>query len=193
VSLTKPYLKKLNASDLPSDLRIAREKSIELRGDGTFFEVFGNNPKLYRWYVTRFYKELFYAEHIDIKIKELLRFRLSTIHGCRFCNQGNKVAAIEAGLSEPQIDNINDYENGPFNPMEKTVLRLADEMSLIKPNGQLTESIYKELRIHFDDATILELGMIMGVLSGIAKFIFAFNLVEKEENCPFNHSQDLAT
>lgn len=184
--MTNPLLNKIEAFDLPEDLKIAREKSIALRGDGTFFEVFGNNPTLYRWYVTRFYKELFYAEHIDIKIKELLRFRLSTIHGCRFCNQGNRIAALEAGMSEVQIDNIDDYENGPFSLAEKAVLRLADEMSLSKPNGRLTESIYRDLKQHFDDATILEFGMIMGVLSGIAKFIFAFDLVEKEDYCPFN-------
>jgi hypothetical protein len=31
-----------------------------------------------------------------------------------------------------------------------------------------------------------ELGMIMAVLCGMAKFIFAFDLVEKEDYCPFH-------
>ena len=32
---------------------------------------------------------------------------------------------------------------------------------------------------------IVELGMIGGILTGVAKFLFAFDLVEREDRCPF--------
>ena len=38
---------------------------------------------------------------------------------------------------------------------------------------------------HFDDAQIIELGMVGAFLSGMAKFLFVFDLVEKEADCPF--------
>ena len=150
-----------------------------------FFEVFGNNIRLYHWYIDRFYGELFYAKHLDVKIKELLRLKLSTIHGCKFCNQGNMKPALEAGLTKDQIDNLNDYESGPFSMKEKAVLRLADQIALTNTEGFLEKKLYVELKTHFKDGEILELGFIMSILAGIAKFIFVFDLVEKEDNCPF--------
>ena len=51
-------------------------------------------------------------------------------------------------------------------------------------NGQLTPALYASLRNHFDDGEIFELGLIAGILTGAAKFLFVFDLVEKEANCP---------
>ena len=47
----------------------------------------------------------------------------------------------------------------------------------------LTQSLYGDLRQHFSDGELLELGLVMAVLSGMAKFLFAFDLVEKEDYC----------
>lgn len=156
-----------------------------LRGDATFFEVFGNHPELYRWYTGSFYGEVFRGGLVDRRIKELVRLRLSTEHGCRFCNQGNRVDAVESGISSEEIDALADYESALFTDREKAALRLADEMRLTNPDGVLDRTLYKSLREHFSDAEILELGMTLGVLSGMAKFMFAFDLVEKEPGCPF--------
>lgn len=182
--MPKPTLQKIDPELLPDDLRAAHARSIKLRGDATFFEVFGNHPDLYRWYTNSFYGDVFHGGKVDRRTKELVRLRLSTTHGCRFCNQGNRVDAREAGLTESDIDSIADYENSDLEERDKLALRLADQMVLTNPNGELTEALYSSLRHYFDDAQILELGLILGVLSGIAKFIFAFDLVEKEDNCP---------
>jgi len=181
-----PHLQKIPHEQLSHKLQEARCKSMELRGDGTFFEVFGNHPDLYDWYIDRFYQELFYSKRIEQNIKELFRFKLSKLHGCKFCNQGNRIEALEACMTEEQIENFDDFENGPFDAKEKAVLRLADQMALTNPDGQLSKDNYNDLKKYFDDATILELGMIMGVLVGIAKFIFVFDLVEKEAYCQFS-------
>lgn len=182
-----PHLRKVSLEKLPPKLQEARDRSMDLRGDATFFEVFGNHPDLYDWYVDRFYQELFYADRIEQKIKELLRFKLSRLHGCKFCNQGNRLEALAAGLTEEQIESFDDFENGPFSDKEKSVLRLADQMALTNSDGQLNKENYRELKQYFDDAAILELGMIMGVLVGIAKFIFVFDLVEKEDYCQISN------
>ena len=158
---------------------------MELRGDAAFFEVFGNNPELYEWYTGSFYREVFYGGTVPRRIKELARLRLSTIHGCRFCNQGNRVDALGAGLTGAEIDALSDYENASFSDAEKAVLRLADQMLLTNPDGALSQSLYDDLRKHFTDGELLELGLIMAVLSGMAKFLFAFDLVEKEDYCVF--------
>ncbi|MGI9232586.1 MAG: carboxymuconolactone decarboxylase family protein, partial [Woeseiaceae bacterium] len=91
--MPNPKLAKLPVHELPDDLQAAHEKSIQLRGDATFFEVFANNPALYRWYTGSFYGDVFRGGSVARRVKELVRLRLSTQHGCRFCNQGNRVDA----------------------------------------------------------------------------------------------------
>ena len=180
-----PQLQRVQPSEMTSDLRAAWERSRDIRGDATFIEVSANHPDLFRWYANQFYGEVFHGGLVSRRNKELLRLRLSNIHGCRFCNLGNTRDALEAGLTQVQIDNLAEYENGPFSAEEKAVLRLADEMVLTNPDGQLSPQLYAALKVHFSDAQIYEMGMVAGILAGIAKFLFVFDLVEREPSCPF--------
>ncbi len=188
--MPNPLLKRIDAAELPDDLRTAHARSMSLREDATFFEVFGNHPDLYRWYTEQFYGRVFRSGLVERRIKELVRLRLSTTHGCRFCNQGNRVDALEAGLSETDLAGLDDFEHASFSEREKAALRLADELVLTKTDGTLTQPLYAELSQHFSDAEILELGLVMGILSGVAKFMFAFDLVEREESCPIPRQSD---
>lgn len=192
--MPNPHLKRVLPEELPEDIHSAWQNSMNLRGDATFFEVFANHPTLYNWYTKSFYGEVFNQGKVDLEIKQLIRYRLSTVHGCKFCNQGNSAEALAAGVSQEKIDAINDYANGssdnsfsgPFDDREKAALKLADQLVLTNPEGVLSKELYNELKHHFDDAEVLELGLVLGILSGVAKFIFAFDLVEKETTCPFN-------
>lgn len=56
--MPSPHLARVPAKDLRDDLCAAREHSMRLRGDATFFEVFGHHPELYRWYTESFYAEV---------------------------------------------------------------------------------------------------------------------------------------
>ncbi len=181
--MPNPKLKRIPRAALPEPMGTAHDRSMKLRGDATFFEVFGNHPELYRWYTESFYGEVFHGGVVERRIKELVRYRLSTLHGCRFCNQGNRVDALDAGLSEDELDRIDDNETAAFSEREKAALALADRLSLVTADGELDTELHERLRQHFSDAEILELGLVLGVLSGMAKFLFAYDLVEKEPSC----------
>ena len=157
---------------------------MELRGDGTWFEIMAHAPELYDWY-GEFYERLFNGGRVERVIKELARLRLSTTHGCRFCNQGNRPDALAAGVKQEQIDRLDEYESGPFSERERATLALADQMVLTNPSGTLDRDLHDRLKRHFSPAEIMELGMVMAVLTGMAKMLFTFDLVEKEESCPF--------
>ena len=57
-------------------------------------------------------------------------------------------------------------------------------MTFTNPRGYMDEGLHAELAAHFSDAEIFELGMTMAVLCGMAKFLFCFDLVTREGNCP---------
>ena len=183
-----PLLRRFGPEAMDDWLRAAYRESRALQeskgGDATFYEVGANAPELLEWYIKGFYGSVFYGGRVDVRIKELLRYRLSMTHGCAFCNKGNIEAARRAGLADEQLDAVMDETSDAFSGRERAVLRLAAEMALTNMEGRLTPALYEDLSAHFDDAEIFELGMVAAVLTGMAKFLFVYDLVEREAHCP---------
>ena len=185
--MPNPPLSRIPRHQLPEPIRSAYDRSLELRGDATFFEVFGHHPRLYRWYTESFYGEVFSGGLVDRRTKELVRYRLSTLHGCRFCNQGNRAEAIAAGIEPSVLDDIGRLDDCPdVTAAERAAVALAERMALTSDDASLDDALHARLSAHFSDAEILELGLVIGILSGMARFLFAFDLVEKETTCPFH-------
>jgi alkylhydroperoxidase family enzyme len=90
------------------------------------------------------------------------------------------------GLTEAQIAAFESPESGTFTPAELAVLALGAELALTNSTGVLSEALHGQLAAYFDDAQILELGLVGGILAGVAKFMFTYDLVEKEDSCPFH-------
>ena len=179
-----PLLPRLPREALPANLQAAHDRALALRGDATFIQVAGHAPQLFDWYA-RFYAEVFYGGRVPVRYKELLRLRLSTLHGCAFCNKGNRVDAAAAGITPEQLRAIDDPASQAWSPDERAVLEAASRMSLLQPEGALDADLYARLRRFLDDGQIFELGMTMAVLTGMAKFLFTFDLVEREDYCEF--------
>lgn len=172
--------------NMPPGLRKAWERSQELRGDATLMEAFGNEPRLFEWYVERFYGEVFRAGRVPLRSKELARYRLSTTHGCRFCNQGNRLDALDAGVTEAQLRAIENNQLDEFDDADSALLALADQMVLTNATGKLSPELHARLSEFFDDGQLMELGLTLAVLVGMARFMFVFDLVEREDSCPFS-------
>ena len=96
---------------------------------------------------------------------------------------------MAAELTAEQIDAFDDPDNGPFTDAEKAVLALGEQLALAQPEGTLNPVLHQKLAQHFSDAEILELGLVGGILAGVAKFIFAYDLVEKDDTCPFHSAR----
>ena len=180
-----PHLPRITRDQMPPQMQKIWDYSMAVTGDATFVEISGNNPAVFDWYMNDFYEKLFYAGRIEKKIVELVRLRLANIHGCAYCNKGDTAQALDAGVSQEQIKSLHTYETGPFSEAEKAALALADVMALTNPNGYLNKDLYDRARKHFTDGQLYELGQIMAVLCGVAKWLFAFDMVEKEDYCPF--------
>ncbi len=179
-SRTFPILSK---AELPPSMQRDWERSLARRGEAAFIGGAGHAPDLYRWYADEFYGHLFYGGEVPIRYKELGRLRLSTVHGCRSCNLGNRLDARAAGLTDEQIRRIEDPQHPCFDAADQAVLALADLVSLQGVGATLGAELYGALRLSFRDGQIFELGMVFGLLAGMAQFLFAFDLVEREDYC----------
>lgn len=158
----------------------------KLTGEPTFIEVFAQAPHVLNLVMNEFYMKLFFGGQVAQPYKQLARLKLSLAHGCRTCNKQNVPGSLAAGITQAQIDAILDYETGPFTEAEKAVLAYADEVKLTNHGGHLTPALAARLKAHFSEPEILELGVCMAIISGMAKLSFVLELVEREPTCPFN-------
>lgn len=182
--MPNPLLRVVERDQMPEAAAARWDEDMRVRGEATFIGVAANAPELLSWYYDSFYAKVFYGGRIPVRLKELLRIKLSTEHGCGFCNRGNERKALAAGIRQEQIDALQDIDSPVFSAEERAVLRLADQIKLPNMQGTLDRALYAALREHFDDAEIFELGLTAGILTGMAKFLFVYDLVSKEENCP---------
>lgn len=157
----------------------------KLTGDATFVEVFAQAPQLLEFVMQQFYAKVFFGGAVEQRYKQLARLKLSLIHGCRTCNKQNVPGALEAGITQAQIDALIQGSTESFSSAERAVMEYADQIALPNMDGKMTPSLLGKLRAHFSEAQILELGTAMAVISGMAKLSFVLDLVERESYCPF--------
>lgn len=184
--MTDTLMHRVAPEEMGRELLAARENTIKLTGDATILEVFANSPLIVKFFFQDFYQNVFFNGEVDRRYKELLRLRLSKTHGCWFCNRNNEAGAREVGYNDDQIAALGgDACSASFTPVDRAVIDLADQLALTNMGGALTPDIHGRLKQHFTDGQVVELGMVGAILGGMNKFAFVFDLVQKEDYCPF--------
>ena len=79
------------------------------------------------------------------------------------------------GATEDLVAKLTDYERSDLPERTKAALRLADRLTGETP--VVDEAFHAELRRHFSDDQILDLGMTITFASGWQRFIEAFGIV----------------
>jgi alkylhydroperoxidase family enzyme len=82
---------------------------------------------------------------------------------------------VRRGATEDLVAKLADYEGSDLPERTKAALRLADRIS--GDPSQVDEAFHAELRRHFSDDQILDLGMCIAFASGWQRFIEAFKVV----------------
>jgi alkylhydroperoxidase family enzyme len=79
------------------------------------------------------------------------------------------------GLSEEKVQKIRDYKNSDLSEREKLVLRLT-EIIASEPHT-LDDEFFAELKKHFNDEKLLDLGVAVGMLNGLHRFLETFGVL----------------
>jgi alkylhydroperoxidase family enzyme len=82
---------------------------------------------------------------------------------------------VSRGATEALVAELADYEASALPERTKAALRLADRLGAERPT--IDPAFYAELRRHFTDDEILDLGMTVTFASGWQRFIEAFGIV----------------
>ena len=91
-------------AQLPEQFHLAWDTLNGLTGEPAFVEVFASNPAMLDFVMNRFYAGIFFGGNVDQRYKQLVRLKLSLLHGCRTCNKQNVPGALLAGITQAQVD-----------------------------------------------------------------------------------------
>lgn len=108
---------------------------------------------------------------VDHRLKEMVRIRLARIAGDPYFARLRSALALQAGLDEATIEAAcGDCENDPrFTPADRLALRYADRM--YRSPGEVDDALYAELKEHYSEAQIMELGAFIALHYGMQAFM----------------------
>jgi alkylhydroperoxidase family enzyme len=83
--------------------------------------------------------------------------------------------ARQQGLKEERIQQMLDsYDTDEFTPKERAALLYAERLT--REPGEVSDDAYDELRRHFREAEIVELGVFIGLCIGFDSLISTWGL-----------------
>ncbi len=109
--------------------------------------------------------------NVDHKLKEIIRVQLARFAGDPYFANLRSLRAKQQGLDEQTIDaGCGDYDDDPrFTEAERWALRFADQIYL--DPTKVDNAFYAELKKHYTEAQIMELGAFIACHYGMQVFM----------------------
>ncbi len=152
--------------------------------DPRVLRVIFRSPAGLAWY--RYWLALSNDGELPRDLKELCRVKIAFDHTCGYCSTVRSSAARAGGLTEDKIQEVWDFENsGILSEREKMALRFADHLKhdLAKADD---DDFYAQLREHFSESEIVELGLWCAENIGAGSVVRTLNIITWDEACELN-------
>jgi AhpD family alkylhydroperoxidase len=118
---------------------------------------------------------------LPVRLKELVRIRMSVAEECGYCSSLRSSRAQAEGLTEEVVVQMVDLDAAPdLDAREVAALRYAD---LYKRDEVDSDEVFADLRRHFDDEEIIELGVLCSMLDGGGPFVKSLDVLTWQQAC----------
>lgn len=112
------------------------------------------------------------------RLVELVRLRIAFHNQCRSCMAMRYRSGVEDGLTEELVCSLEKPQESPdLTEAEKAALAYADISAT--NHFAIDDQTFVELRKHFSEAEIIELGLYIGYFIGFGRLVAAWSLVEE--------------
>jgi AhpD family alkylhydroperoxidase len=112
------------------------------------------------------------------RLLELVRLRIAFHNQCRSCMAVRYQSALDDGLTEGAVCSLEQpAESDDLTDAERTAVRFAD---LFATNHlAIDDTVYDELRAHFTEDELVELGLNCAVAVGIGRLTATWDVVDE--------------
>jgi AhpD family alkylhydroperoxidase len=118
------------------------------------------------------------ARTLPERLVELVRLRIAYFNQCRSCMAIRYRDALADGLTEELVCSLErPQEAADLTPAEKAAVRYGELMAT--DHLAIDDAVHDELRQHFSDAEIVELGMISAFFVGFGRLAATYHMVEE--------------
>ena len=138
--------------------------------------VRAHHPELAKAFV-RFGGALKHHAVLSARLRELVRLRIAFHNQCRSCMAMRDADAVDAGVTEDLVCSLEQPDAAAdLTAAERVALRYAD---LLATNHlAVGDALYAELKLHFTDMEIVELGTVCAVCIGFGRLSATWNMTE---------------
>lgn len=180
-----PRLEYLDENELPTEAReLLRRAEAAGSPDPRVLKILFKSPIGVAWY--RYWLASSNDGRLPKDLKELCRVKIAFDHECGYCGTVRSAAARAAGLTEEKIQEVWSFETSPMlSDREKLALRFADYIKHDVAKAD-DDAFYAELKTHFSDAEIVELGLWCAENVGAGSFVRTLNIITWAEACELN-------
>ena len=111
------------------------------------------------------------------RLREVVRLRVAFHNQCRSCMAIRYQSAVDDGLTEGVVCSLEKPEEArDLTPQEKAAIAYADQQSL--NHFSVNDETFAELRKHFTERQIIELGLHVASCIGFGRFAATLHMVE---------------
>ena len=112
------------------------------------------------------------------KLVELVRLRVAFFNQCRSCMAIRYTDALNDGLTEDLVCSLErPQEADNLTDAEKAAIRFGELMAT--DHLRVNDEVYEELKKHFTQPQIIELGMTVAFFVGFGRLAATFHMVEE--------------
>jgi AhpD family alkylhydroperoxidase len=148
--------------------------------------MFAHRPELAKGVVALF-AALKQDRSLPERLIELVRLRVAFHNQCRSCMAIRYRDAVEDGVTEDLVCSLEQPAQAEdLTAAEKTALRYADRFA--NDHLSIDERVYDELREHFDEGQIVELGTRIALYVGLGRLAATWDMTEEIPDAFSNRS-----
>jgi AhpD family alkylhydroperoxidase len=112
------------------------------------------------------------------RLVELVRLRIAFFNQCRSCMAIRYTDAVEDGVTEDLVCSLErPQEASDLTPAEKAAIRFGELMAT--DHLAINDATFGELRKHYSEAEIVELGMTCAFFVGFGRLAATWHMVEE--------------
>lgn len=112
---------------------------------------------------------------VDLETKELVTMRVSQLNGCRYCIAAHTPVALDAGVSDAELDAVCD--RAPLDDLgarERAIVDWVDRVVLAP--AAVDDHLLTRVRAHVREDQLVELTLLVGAIGMLNRFCTAFDV-----------------
>ena len=123
-------------------------------------------------------KQIHNAGRLEPALIELVLMRCSQINGCAYCLDMHSKDARAGGETEQRLYVLPAWrETTLFSERERIALAWTEELTELTSPQAVSDALYEQARQHFDDAALVDLILLIGVINSFNRLNIAVRTI----------------